>query len=88
MVDGKEISLEREESKVVNINIEGPVEKLEVGVCERVSVNGNVGNVRSQSGDISVTGLVAGSIQTMSGNVTCGDVEGNISTMSGDIRKR
>lgn len=33
-------------------------------------------------------GNVAGDVKTMSGNITCGDVEGGVQTMTGNIRKK
>ena len=86
IIDGKEIDLP--DAKQINISVEGSVEKLEVDVCEKISVTGNVGNLASQSGDVEVAGNVSGSIQTMSGDVRCGAVGGNISTMSGDVKNR
>lgn len=73
------------DDKVINITIVGDVEKLEIGHCNKVEVNGNTNNIKTTSGNVGVTGDVNGNIQTMSGNVNCGNVGGNVSTMSGDI---
>lgn len=51
----------------------------------KVEVNGPCGSVSTMSGDVRVTGDVAGYVKTMSGDVTCGKVSGGVSTMSGDI---
>lgn len=86
LVDGKEISdLNKIAGKEINITIDGDVGKLEIDYCTKVQVNGNTQNVKTTSGDVDVTGDVNGSIQTMSGDVDCGNVGGNISTMNGDI---
>lgn len=92
-----------EESKVLNIIINGNVDKLEScnevtvhGDCNSVdsmsgsvTINGNVENgIDTQSGRVEVSGDVGGSVETMSGRVSCGNVAGNIQTMSGNIKHR
>lgn len=84
-VDGKDLT---PDAKEINIVVNGPLEKLEADVCNKVSVTGNVGNVRTQSGDVEVTGNVTGSVSTMSGHVDCGNVTGSVSTMSGHVKHR
>lgn len=70
----------------------------------RITVNGNVDNIETTSGDIEVRGAVgevettsgdvivhsniSGSVKTMSGDVTAGSIGGNVKTMSGDIKTR
>lgn len=50
-----------------------------------VTVNGNVDNLSTASGDITVTGNVE-TIQTASGDIKVhGDIKGNITTASGDV---
>lgn len=52
----------------------------------RIEVDGSIERLNADSCDsITVSGS-AGSVSTMSGDVTCGNVEGAVSTMSGDIR--
>jgi len=86
LIGGKDISdLKEIEEKEINITIEGSVEKLEIDYCAKVQVNGNAQNVKTASGDVNVSGDVLGNIQTMSGDVDCGNVGGGVSTMSGDI---
>jgi hypothetical protein len=54
----------------------------------RIEVEGNIERLNADACDsISVAGY-AGSVTTMSGDVTCGNVEGSVSTMSGDVRCR
>lgn len=48
-----------------------------------VFVEGDAHNIETQSGDI--TARDVGSIQTTSGDVSCGNVNGNIQTTSGDV---
>jgi hypothetical protein len=85
IVDGKD---ETPESKEINIVVTGDVEKLEVDACSKIEVNGNVHNVKTLSGDVEISGVVSGNVQTMSGDVKCGDIGGSVSTMSGDVKRR
>ncbi len=82
-IDGKLVSFE--DSKEINITVQGDIEQLQVECCNKVSVTGNATNINTKSGDVEVSGNVNGNIQTMSGDVQCGNVGGNISTMSGDV---
>jgi formylmethanofuran dehydrogenase subunit C len=50
-----------------------------------VVVTGDVAELETASGDVSVAGSV-GAVTTTAGDVTCGDVRGNLETVSGDIR--
>ena len=85
MVNGKDVT---PDSKEINIVINGDVEKLEVDCCNKVEVIGSVKNIKTQSGDVEVTGDVDGNIQTMSGDVDCGMIGGSVSTMSGNVKHR
>jgi DUF4097 and DUF4098 domain-containing protein YvlB len=49
-----------------------------------VTVNGNVEELSTASGDVTVNGT-AGSVVTASGDVKCGDVSGCVATTSGDV---
>jgi hypothetical protein len=50
-----------------------------------VIVHGNPDVVESMSGDVTVHGNIAGSVNTMSGNVVAKAIGGSVSTMSGNI---
>ena len=76
------------DSKNITITVEGNVETLEVEACTKISVAGDVSSLSTVSGDVEVGGHVLGNVQTMSGDVDCGNVGGNISTMSGDVKHR
>lgn len=67
MMDGEAIYMA--DQKVVNIQIHGNVERLEVDVCHQVSITGNADDVQTQSGDVTC-GNVSGSVKTMSGDIT------------------
>jgi hypothetical protein len=52
----------------------------------KIVVNGGIDSIKADACEnIRVSGS-AGSVSTMSGVVTCGNVEGSVSTMSGDVR--
>lgn len=83
-IDGRDVT---PDAKEVSISIVGNVERLDVDACSKVSVTGDVGSVKTMSGDVEVGGNVTGNVGTMSGSVRCdGSIGGNVSSMSGDIK--
>jgi len=100
-VNGKDVT---PDTKVINIMVEGNVEKVSADYCEKIVVSGSAktvqttsgdiqcgevqGNIQTTSGDIECSGNVGGSIQTVSGDVKCENVTGSVKTLSGDIKKR
>lgn len=85
IVDGEVVHCD---DKKINIQVNGNIDSLDVSACDKISVYGEVGKIKTQSGDVRVKGPVAGDVKTMSGDVTCGNVSGKVKTMSGDITKR
>lgn len=85
IINGKDVT---PDSKEINIKVDGNIDELKVDACNKVEVTGDVSNLKTQSGDVEISGNVTGSIQTMSGDVDCGTVGGSISTMSGDVMYR
>lgn len=85
VIDGK-IHV-NEESKTINIYIEGNVDTLKVDSCEKVMVNGFVNSLSTMSGDVEC-GNVNQSVSTQSGDIECENVGGDISTQSGDIKAK
>lgn len=85
IVDGKDVT---PESKEIIIKVEGNIEKLEVYACNKVEVKGEVGTIKTMSGDVKVSGNVNGDIKTMAGDIDCGSVSGDISTISGDVKHK
>ena len=83
VINGKDVT---PDSKDINISVVGDIEQLKVDYCNKVSIEGSVKTIATQSGDIEVTGDVDGNISTMSGDVDCGHVQGSVSTMSGSIK--
>jgi hypothetical protein len=84
-VNGKEVT---PDGKEINIVVQGNIEKLEVGACSKITITGDVNDVKTQSADVEISGHVNGNIQTMSGDVDCGNVGGSIKTMSGDVKHK
>jgi hypothetical protein len=74
------------EAKEINIIVNGDTDKIQVDACNSFHVTGKVGNIKTMSGDVNVSGDVEGSIQTMSGDVDCHKIGGFVKTMSGDIK--
>ena len=85
--DGVDITANLPEQKTFNIEVTGNLEILKADVCQKIQINGTVGQVQTQSGDVDC-GDVSGSITTMSGDVDCGTVGGSIQTMSGDVKHK
>lgn len=84
-VDGKKA--EPSKQPIVSIIIEGQVDKLSVDSCDSLIAKGNVGSLKTMSGDIEC-GNVLGNVKTMSGDVRCEDIHGDVSSVSGDIKNR
>ena len=99
-IDGTDVT---PDTKVVNITVNGDVDKVSADYCEKIIVNGNVNSVTTTSGDIECKDVsghikvtsgdiecsnVGGSIQTVSGDVKAENVSGNVTTLSGDIKYR
>lgn len=85
-VNGRPIEdLEQMEEKNISITITGEVSSLSADCCDTIHVDGNVGKIRTTSGDVEVSGRVDGDIQTTSGDINCSDVTGDVSTTSGDV---
>lgn len=80
IIDGKKVDLGQELN--ITVVVEGEVKSIEG--ARSVTVNGSVGSVKTQSGDVNC-GDVHGSVSTMSGDVTAAKISGNVSTMSGAI---
>ncbi len=84
-IDSKDVT--SDDGKAIYINVVGDIEELKVDACNHVSVTGAVGILSTVSGDVEVGGNVIRNVQTVSGDVKCGDVMGSVSTVSGDVIK-
>lgn len=89
-VDGKPLSeLDAvQEEKVINITIQGDVERLEVDYCDKLTVTGNAKRVKSTQGDIEIHGNVEGDVNANMGAITCGNVDGDCNANMGNIYRR
>lgn len=85
IIDGEDLT---PDGKVINIVVEGSVEKLEADACQKVMVAGNAGSIQTASGDVEISGDVGGNVETVSGDVRCGSIAGSVRTVSGDIKRR
>ena len=77
-----------DDEKVINITIEGDVDRLEVDYCKSIKVTGNAKRVHTSYGDIEIGGDVSGDVHTNMGGITCGNVEGDCHTNMGSINRR
>lgn len=78
--EGQNISVVNGQVTVDGV-VQGALENYNVSI----HVQGNPVEVSSASGRIHVSGSVAGSVQTASGDISCEDVGGSVTTMSGDV---
>lgn len=81
-VDGKEIETEE---KVINIIVEGNLDKLEVDCCNSIKVNGVTKDVEVSNGNIFINGDVKGNVNNINGNIIAKAINGNCKTINGDI---
>ena len=75
-------------SREITIQIDGDVETVNIDYVNKISVNGNVGKIKCTNGDVDITGTVKNSVESINGNISCGDVGGNVSTMNGSVKIR
>jgi len=85
IIDGEDVT---PDAKQITIQVNGNVERLNVDVCEVVTIAGDAVSVQTTSGDINVGGNVGGSVSSVSGDIDCGSIAGDVSTVSGDIKQR
>ena len=81
-VDGKEIETEE---KVINIIVEGNLDKLEVDCCNSIKVNGVTKDIEVSNGNIAISGDVKGNVNNINGNIIAKVINGNCKTTNGDI---
>jgi hypothetical protein len=84
IIDGVDVT---PDSKQITIQITGNVDLLDVDVCEKITIAGEVGDIKTGAGDIEC-GNVKNDVSTASGDVKCNDVTGNVNTMSGDVKAK
>lgn len=82
-IDGKQVDVE--ESKTINIKVEGNVNELHVDTCNLITIDGNVNTLSTVSGDVNVSADIKNNVSTVSGDVSCYNIAGNVKTVSGDV---
>jgi hypothetical protein len=85
IIDGKSVE---SNDKIINIEVNGNIDSLDVDNCESIKVKGDVGKVKSTNGNVKIEGSVNGDVSTTNGNISCFDVKGSVSTKNGNINKR
>ncbi len=87
-IDGTEIKdKEITSSKVLNISITGDIKDCEILNCNSIKIEGDVGYLDNQNGNITITGNIQGDIDNQNGNIKCGDVSGSIDIQNGNVIK-
>ncbi len=86
--NGQAVNEINTDEKVINITIEGDVERLEVDYCKTIKVTGNAKRIHTSCGDIEVGGDVSGDVHTNCGSISCGNVDGDCHTNMGSIHHR
>ena len=82
-IDGASVSFT---DKVINITVNGNIDKLDVTSCDKLEIHGDVDKAKTMSGDINCRDI-KGDASTMSGDIKCqGSSLGNVKTTSGDIK--
>lgn len=96
-VDGKEVDMNelanvQEDDKIVNITInlapDCVIEHLDVDSCKTITINGNCKRVKTNMGDIRISGDVDGDVHTNMGSIECGSVHGDAHTNMGSVHYR
>lgn len=85
IVDGKDMT---PDAKNITIQVNGDISNLDVDICDKLSITGNVNELSTVSGDVEIGGSVGGNIKTTSGDIKCGNIAGNVKTVSGDIKNK
>lgn len=85
IVDGKDMT---PDAKNIDIRVVGDISKLSVDICDSLTVTGNVNDLNTVSGDVSIGGDVSQNVKTVSGDVKCGNIGGKVTTVSGDIKNK
>ena len=86
IIDGKTVIDNLCNIGPINIEVTGSLNSLNT-VSGHVAVAGDVGDIKTTSGDVRVGQSCFGDVQTVSGDVEAhGAINGNVRTVSGDIK--
>jgi hypothetical protein len=83
IIDGVE---QTDDSKTINVVINGNINNLDIDYASSIEVNGDVNTVNSKNGNI-VCGNVTSNVESKNGNIKCGNVGGDVNTKNGNISK-
>jgi uncharacterized protein (DUF342 family) len=84
-IDGKRV--DTGDAKEIKIEVHGDIDLLDVDVCEYVTVEGNVGDIKVSQGDITVNGNVMDNVTNSQGDITiAGDLNGDAKNSMGNIK--
>ncbi len=79
-VDGKLFNTEEDDSKKINIVIDGNVDSISVESCDKIEIIGDVNCHLEAGGSVTVGGSVYKDVQA-GGSLKCGDIGGNVNCM-------
>ena len=85
IIDGQEIDLNKPQ-QIININIDGNVENLDVPVLGTLSIQGDCKSVEVTNGSINIKGDVSGDVKTVNGSIKANSILGKCSTVNGSIK--
>ena len=85
IVDGK--TMNTEDEKIINIEVHGDIDKIDVDVCRQIEVEGNVGDVRTSQGNITINGSAMDTVTNSQGSIKIeGDVNGDVKNSMGTVK--
>ena len=84
-IDGKEATIEDNDSKEIKISIEGDIHTLDVDYCEEINISGSCAFATSKNGNFIINGEVRGNVESKNGNIICKGVLGDVNTKNGNI---
>jgi len=89
LINGNKVIIDYEDvtpdAKEISISVVGDISSLNVEYAKEISINGNVGHLKSTSGDIYAKNIT-GDVKTTSGDIECESIQGNVETVSGDVK--
>ena len=74
-----------DDSKIINIKVEGNINSLIVDNCNKLEIVGDCHNVSSKNGNISIKGNVENNVENKNGNIVAKNIAGNATTKNGNI---
>lgn len=83
-IDNQIISIN---NRVMDINISGNLNVLEVSSANKIEILGNVGEVNTASGSINADKIL-GNVNSASGSIYANEIKGNVSSISGSVNYR